>query len=54
MFGMGPMELVVILAIGILVLGPKKTVEAARTTGKFIGETRKAISEAAEALNVEE
>jgi TatA/E family protein of Tat protein translocase len=54
MFGMGPMELVVILFIGLLVLGPKKTVEAARSTGRFIGETKKAISEAAEALKVDE
>lgn len=52
--GLGPMELVVIIIVAILILGPQKTVSAARSAGKLIGETKKALGEATEALKVEE
>jgi len=35
-FGIGPLELLFIIIIAIIVLGPKGMVEAARETGKFI------------------
>lgn len=36
LFGIGPLELVFILLIMIVVLGPKKMVESAQSLGKFI------------------
>jgi sec-independent protein translocase protein TatB len=41
MFGMGMGELIVILIVALLVLGPDKIPEAARTIGKGIRELRK-------------
>ena len=35
-FGIGPLEIIFILIIGILVLGPEGMVEAGRTMGKFL------------------
>jgi Sec-independent protein translocase protein TatA len=35
-FGIGPLEILFILIIGILVLGPKGMVEAGRKLGKFM------------------
>jgi len=40
-FGIGPLELLLILVIMILVLGPKGMIQAARESGKFI---RKLVS----------
>jgi sec-independent protein translocase protein TatA len=40
----GPMELIVILVIALLVLGPKKLPEAGRSVGKGIREFKDAIS----------
>jgi sec-independent protein translocase protein TatB len=36
LFGIGPLELLLILVIAVIVLGPKGMVTAARETGKFI------------------
>jgi sec-independent protein translocase protein TatB len=36
LFGIGPLELILILVIAVIVLGPKGMVTAARETGKFI------------------
>jgi sec-independent protein translocase protein TatB len=41
LFGIGPLELLLILVIAVIVLGPKGMVSGARETGKFI---RKVIS----------
>jgi sec-independent protein translocase protein TatA len=40
----GPMELVVILAIALIVLGPKKLPEAGRSVGKGLREFKQALS----------
>jgi sec-independent protein translocase protein TatA len=40
----GPMELIVILAIALIVLGPKKLPEAGRSVGKGLREFRDALS----------
>ena len=37
-FNIGPMELVVVLVIALLVLGPKKLPEAARAAGRGLRE----------------
>jgi sec-independent protein translocase protein TatA len=44
--GIGPMELVVILVIALLVLGPKRLPEAGRGVGRGIREFKEAISSA--------
>jgi TatA/E family protein of Tat protein translocase len=46
MFGIGMTELMVILALGVLVLGPKRLPELASSLGKGLAELRRASSEA--------
>jgi len=45
MFGIGMTELMVILALGLLVLGPKKLPELARSLGRGLAEFRRASTE---------
>ena len=45
MFGIGMTELIVILAIALVVLGPKKLPEIARSLGRGLAEFRRASSE---------
>jgi sec-independent protein translocase protein TatA len=40
----GPMELVIVLAIALIVLGPKKLPEVGRSIGKGMREFRESIS----------
>ena len=51
--GMGIMELGVVLMIGFLVLGPSRSIDTARTAGKFIGDLRRSFNEIMEAVNME-
>jgi len=43
-FQVGPLELIVVLGIALIVLGPKKLPEAGRAVGKGIREFRQSIS----------
>ena len=45
MFGIGMTELLVILVIGLLVIGPKKLPELARSLGKGLAEFRRASTD---------
>ncbi len=45
MFGIGMPELLLILALALIVLGPKKLPELARALGKGIAELRRATEE---------
>jgi TatA/E family protein of Tat protein translocase len=45
MFGIGMTELLVILVIGLLVIGPKKLPELARSLGRGLAEFRRASTE---------
>jgi TatA/E family protein of Tat protein translocase len=45
MFGIGMTELLVILGVGLLVIGPKKLPELARSLGKGLAEFRRASTD---------
>lgn len=53
MFGMGMPEILLIMAVALIVIGPKKLPELAKTLGKTFGEFRKATSDLKESFNVD-
>ena len=53
MFGIGSSELVVILVVALLVLGPKNLPGIARSLGKAMGEFRKVSTEFQRTINTE-
>jgi len=54
MFGIGPWELVVILVVALLVLGPKRLPDVARSLGKGLAEFRRASSDLRTSLALED
>ena len=54
LMGIGTMELVVILLVAFLVLGPGKSIDMAKRTGRVLGDLRRAFSEVTEAISAEE
>ena len=53
MFGIGMQELLIILVIALIVLGPKRLPEIARALGKGMREFRKATQEVKESIDLE-
>lgn len=53
MFGIGMQELLLILAIALIVLGPKKLPEIARALGRGLSEFRRATTELKESMDLE-
>ena len=51
MFGIGPTELLVILVVALLVLGPKRLPELARALGKGLAEFRRATADVTSELD---
>lgn len=43
--GIGPLELLLILAIALVVLGPGRVVDTGRKLGRFVGQVRKVTSD---------
>lgn len=54
MFGIGPMELVVIVVVALLIFGPQKLPEFARTIGKGLAEFRRASNDLRQSLALDE
>jgi TatA/E family protein of Tat protein translocase len=54
MFGMGMPEIVLILAIALIVLGPKKLPEIAKALGRGISEFKKATQDFKESLDADD
>ena len=53
MFGIGTTELVVILLVALLVLGPKKLPEIAKSIGKTLGEFRRVTTDVKRTIEME-
>ena len=53
MFGIGPLELGIVLVIALLVLGPKKLPELARGLGKGLSEFRRASNDLRRSLDLD-
>jgi len=53
MFGIGPVELAVVLVVALLVMGPKKLPDLARTLGRGLAEFRRASNDLKQSINLE-
>ncbi|MCY4556561.1 MAG: twin-arginine translocase TatA/TatE family subunit [Chloroflexi bacterium] len=53
-FGIGTLELLVILTVALIALGPGKTVEVARTIGRMTREARRTFTDIMDAASLDE
>lgn len=54
MFGIGMPELMLILAVALIVIGPKKLPDLARSLGRALGEFKKATNDLKDSIGVDE
>ncbi len=54
MFGLGMPEILLILAIALIVIGPKKLPELARTIGRALGEFKRAAQDLKSSMDMED
>ena len=54
MFGIGVPELLIILAIALIVIGPKKLPDLAKSLGRALNEFKKATKEFKDSLDIDE
>ena len=53
MFGIGMPEMILILAVALIVIGPKKLPSLAKSLGRAIGEFRRATSDLKDSLDID-
>ncbi len=53
MFGMGMPEILLILAIALIVIGPKKLPDLAKSLGRALGEFKKATTDLKESMQID-
>jgi len=54
MFGISMWEMILIFAIALIVIGPDKLPDLAKTVGRMMGELKKAVSDIKESINIED
>ena len=54
MFGIGMPELLIIMAVALIVIGPKKLPDLARALGKGMAEFKRAAQDIKESINLDE
>ena len=54
MFGMGMPEILLILAIALIVIGPKKLPDIAKSLGRAMGEFKKATNDLKSTINIDD
>ncbi len=54
MFGLGMPEILLIMAIALIVIGPKKLPELARTIGRALGEFKRAAQDLKSSMDMED
>jgi len=54
MFGIGMPEILIILAVALIVIGPKKLPDLAKTLGKAFGEFKRSINDLKESVEVDQ
>lgn len=54
MFGIGTGELIVILVVALIIIGPQKLPEIAKTLGKAMGEVKRATRDIQDELKFDE
>jgi len=53
MFGIGMTEVLLILAVALVILGPKKLPELAKTLGKAFGEFKRSVNDLKSSIDIE-
>ncbi len=53
MFGIGMPEMILILAVALIVIGPKKLPDLAKSLGKAMGEFKRATSDLKESMQID-
>ncbi len=54
MFGMGPVEIILILAAALIVIGPKKLPDIAKALGRAMGEFKRATNDLKSTINLDD
>lgn len=54
MFGIGVPEIIIILAVALIVIGPKKLPDLAKTVGRAMGELKKATTDFKESIKIDD
>lgn len=53
MFGIGMTEILVILALALIIIGPQKLPELAKTLGKAFGEFKKSVDDLKDSVTID-